>query len=501
MSDSRFLQRVAIAVAIASWGAGPAQAATLVPDVNFGGSDGWRAPYEVLTGDPVDTIVPDNNAVPSYRFLGNALVGAPTTPVNAGNLERGLAYNPTTGHLVLVSRNGAATDPTVRILDGATGVDIGSLNLGTDIITGGLFTKNMVGVADDGAIYISNLTTAAPANGNFKVYRWANESATPTVAYDGAPLAGARLGDTFDVLGSGAETRLVAGYSNGPAVAGNNSFAIFDTNDGLTYSATHVDLAVDPVAEPPVTLPTAGEFRLGITFQDSDTVLGTSTFNPVHQVNVAGANGTVTANIATEGAGLRPMDFAVVQGKPLLAIVEATPDQGTVNRARLFVYDISDPSLPLIERKVGEATALPAAPEGSPGQFVNGNSVGQVKFGAINGNVATIYAMSTNNGIQAFTLTLDLPADDNANFDGDADVDGADFLTWQANFDLQDTATLATGDANGDLDVNDADFAVWKAQFGDTGLATAAATGVPEPTASLLSLMALVGLAARRRRV
>jgi hypothetical protein len=61
---------------------------------------------------------------------------------------------------------------------------------------------------------------------------------------------------------------------------------------------------------------------------------------------------------------------------------------------------MTNPALPLAERKLGQASALPGP------QATNANSVGQVKFGAIVGNTATIYAMSTNNGIQAFELTV-----------------------------------------------------------------------------------------------
>ena len=44
----------------------------------------------------------------------------------------------------------------------------------------------------------------------------------------------------------------------------------------------------------------------------------------------------------------------------------------------------------------------------------NGNGVGAVKWGAINGITATLYATNTNNGIQAFTVTVP----DTATWDG-----------------------------------------------------------------------------------
>lgn len=70
----------------------------------------------------------------------------------------------------------------------------------------------------------------------------------------------------------------------------------------------------------------------------------------------------------------------------------------------------------------------------------------------------------------------------NADFDGDYDVDGADFLIWQRNAGAN--GTLAQGDANEDGRVNDADLAVWKAQFGTPRPQPPRAVVVPEPCAA-----------------
>ena len=88
----------------------------------------------------------------------------------------------------------------------------------------------------------------------------------------------------------------------------------------------------------------------------------------------------------------------------------------------------------------------------------------------------------------------------NADFDGDGDVDGADFLTWQRGFGTTSGANPADGDANGDGAVNAADLTAWKTQFGTGGAAGAAATAVPEPSAIGLVSLVLVGLAVRLSR-
>jgi hypothetical protein len=484
------------AAMLASVGAAAAiQAATLAPLTTFGGGDGWRAPFELLPGD-----LQEFQDAGIYPYLGNAVTN---TDVNLGNLERGLAYNSMTGHLLLVSRNNPTGDTpggSVRILDATTGADIGALERGTDVLGGGFFVINMIGVAEDGAIYVGNLslnTTTSP----LKIYRWANEAATePTVAYEGldtmAPLSGARMGDTLDVLGSGASTRLVAGYGSTPAVAGNNSFALFTTADGLSYTGSHIAVATNP--------PAPGDFRLGITFTDADTVIGKQGNVPeasgggARMVDISGTTGTLVQSILSDGQALRAMDYAVVDGRPLLVMLEATA--GQIARSRIFVYDMTDPSLPVAERKIAEGSNLPLVdPVNGPNQFANVNGTGSVKFGPVTGNSVVIYAMSTNNGIQAFTLTLDPVVADSADFDDDGDVDGNDFLVWQRGLGTTGTATPMDGDANDDGNVDAADLGVWQSQFGDTGVAATVATAIPEPAGATLLCLAALAIAGRRR--
>jgi hypothetical protein len=90
-----------------------------------------------------------------------------------------------------------------------------------------------------------------------------------------------------------------------------------------------------------------------------------------------------------------------------------------------------------------------------------------------------------------------------ADFNGDGNVDGADFLIWQRNFGLTDGATLADGDGTGDGSVGDADFAFWESRFGSITIPVPAlAAAVPEPTAAMLMVLgfAAAGVAGRRHR-
>jgi hypothetical protein len=89
----------------------------------------------------------------------------------------------------------------------------------------------------------------------------------------------------------------------------------------------------------------------------------------------------------------------------------------------------------------------------------------------------------------------------NANFNGDASVDGDDFLIWQRGLGLTGEMTIANGDADHSGTVDGADLTVWRNQFGLPPVAANAAAGVvPEPTCGSLAVVGGALLAAVRRR-
>lgn len=296
--------------------------------------------------------------------------------VTTGNTERGLSYNPTTNNVVLVARqNVGGISNNVVLIDGANGTVSGTLdNTG---LAGGTFLANMVDVAADGSIYVCNLSTSATSN--FKVYKWNDETPAvpPTVAYDN--LTGvARTGDAFAVTGGGANPVIFAAAGSNNVSASN---FVVGTVDSTNTSTAYLSVAG--------TTTTSNDYRLGLTFVDQDTLIGNqgatarlTSFDPL--------TATVDASMPLGGAARRALDYAVIGGRPVLAVIDS-------NSSTVTVFDVTDPSNPVAIVSGNNTTGALTA---------NANGTGGVAWGAISGNTATLYAMATNQGVQAFVVDL-----------------------------------------------------------------------------------------------
>jgi hypothetical protein len=103
-----------------------------------------------------------------------------------------------------------------------------------------------------------------------------------------------------------------------------------------------------------------------------------------------------------------------------------------------------------------------------------------------------LIALNLNSPLDKFQLgakEINAAAGLAGDFDGDADVAGADFLLWQRTFGATGTNLAADGSLSQTVDA--ADHAIWKSQFGrQVTIPTAAASGapIPEPTAATLAL-------------
>ena len=315
--------------------------------------------------------------------------------ITSGNTryQRGMAYNPTTGHLLIASRalidtNAATTNitPYIAVIDAATGADVGTLDLSSlSIGADSGFDINMIAVADDGSIYASDMSSKTTSTGFYNLYRWADESSPQTIVYFGDPSNSGsdgdqvnnRWGDTLVVSGTGINTKILV-CSRG------NEAALLTPTDPSLASFSAVTLLTDVPA---------GDLGYGLTFG-----LGTSnTFwakaassagNPLYLLSydpVAGTATTLHKYSTTNFPGWTGV-ISIQSSNNLLGTLEMP----LIGPANIHLYDVSNPANPpvLLDRKAWITN-----------ESNNGIFSGSVVFVGTN-----VYALNSDNGVSAYTV-------------------------------------------------------------------------------------------------
>jgi len=298
--------------------------------------------------------------------------------LNADNTDRGMAYNAVSNHVLVVTRTQGAQ---VFVLDGDTGADLWRLQTPTEVIptgasTPGGFRLNMLGVADDGVVYAANLTTGAgetDANA-LRIYRWENDgsNSVPVEVYRGAPVAGRRFGDSFDVRGSGNDTQILLGNNNSGASEPDNITVIMTTADGGLSWTPNV-----------ITTPGVDDdhFRLGVSFGSSNTFWGKVTGQPLREVQFDLATGTGTL-LQTYSNVLNNASAVTASSNLVAVLALENPDN-----VRLFELNAAGDQLSLLDQEFFATDIL------------NINGTGAADFGN-----DRLYVLDTNNGLVALKL-------------------------------------------------------------------------------------------------
>ena len=353
--------------------------------------------------------------------------------LTTNDTQRGLAWNPVTKNLILVSRtntNVVGSSTNVVVLDGLTGTVTGTLS--TTGVVGGNFAVNTAGVGDDGQVYVANLrsgATGTSATNFFKVYKWTTETSTsaPTLAFQVAvPFSqsgtnpnfatGWRFGDAFAVRGSGTATRfVVAGSSSGSSSGNlNNGNFMLGSLDGSNFNTIYRTIS-------PGSSASSNGYRLGLTWVDDDTIIGLQGGPALTTDFIASGSGqttsgaTVTAQIVTgtsanfgNNTNLRQIDYLEMAGKKYAAsIVTGTFGNGN----RVEVYDISSGTQALLVAALNNTLS-------GTGVVANGNATGAVQFAEVTQPApespwyyeTKLYAMNTNNGVQAMIFSVPEPS-------------------------------------------------------------------------------------------
>ncbi len=296
---------------------------------------------------------------------------------SSNNLTRGLTYNPVTDHVLVVSRTDSNA---IHILKADNGAVLGKLPYDADVVKGGNFPVNMIGVTDDGVIYVGNLTTAATGGHDpFKLYRWADEAASPQMVYSGDPSGGStiganprRFGDSIAVRGTGPNTQILLGTYN-------HALGLLTTEDGVNFTAA---LIATDNAWPQ-------DSRWGVAWGTGDTFWIKQRNGALRKMSLDIANRAATAVNQIDVAAAQGGPLDVDLGRNLVAIID------TATHA-LRLYDIFDPANP-IQQDTARSFPMTGA---------NLNATGAVALR--NGK---LFALESNNGILAYSLQeITLPA-------------------------------------------------------------------------------------------
>ncbi|HEX7654156.1 MAG TPA: immunoglobulin domain-containing protein [Verrucomicrobiae bacterium] len=304
------------------------------------------------------------------------------TATNNNNFERGLAYDPVSGDLLLVAQY-----PTnnVVVLNAADGTEKYFMNLSG--VTAGAAGANLVGVADDGAVYLANVTANA-ALPNYTIWRWADDgpTTTPTEMFAGDPgffgPTGLRWGDNLAIRGAGTDTQILTA----PGV--NTNFVCLFTMDPSGAFFNPNLITITNVA------PNSAFAQFGITFGPGTNTFWVKTVNqPLYLVQFDLASG-YGAVIYTASNNLVPANFRMIamdKNQKWLAGV-MTLNAQLVDNVRLYDISAYTNSGPVLADQELYATA-------NHSSFLSGAGTGATVFG---GNY--LFALDSNNGIKAFLI-------------------------------------------------------------------------------------------------
>jgi hypothetical protein len=367
---------LAIAMLVGNFCCPTAFGQTLSPMSSFG-ANGWLAPAPIVAG---------------------------TNYVTTGDNNRGLAWNPITKNLVLPTRT---TGNPVAILNGTTGAIVKLMD--TTTITGGAVAISQAGVTADGQIFVTNVQNSSNLLSFYKVYGWSSESSTSpasVVVNMNIPAASSgatiRLGDSFAVTGTGSSVRFA---SAGSTTSGTTNGFVNNSN----FLTGMIDLAATNTGTYtlfqaiPSTLTASNDYRLSLDFVDGDTLIGNQgasakvTDFVISGTGSTGSGATITSAIPLSAAQ-RGLDYAVIGGVPYLAVIDT-------NSSVVTVLDVTSPTTPVSVASLFTGTSANG----------NVNGAGQVAWGEIldlgGGNyTAQLYALNSNNGVQAMVFSVPEPS-------------------------------------------------------------------------------------------
>lgn len=300
--------------------------------------------------------------------------------LGTGGTERGLAFNPLTTNLLLVSRLSA--DPDVIVLDALTGAERHHLNTAgiPTSVAGSTLGLNTIGVDDDGAVYGAAVTVSASSPA-FYMYRWSDDSPgdPPVMIFAGDPAwavqPNLRWTDSMVVRGTGADTQILISPGSGTNVA------LLRTSSGYDFQ-TEIPPAIIAVSGVP-----SGFARHGLAWGPGTNTFWAKTSGGqlyLIQFDLETSTGTVLHAYATT---LVPGGVRGLGTDPSRKFLAGVMLDSLGDNVRL--YDVSDLEFgPVLRDQEAFAT-----------QNANMQGTAALTFGA-----NYLFALDSDNGIKAFVM-------------------------------------------------------------------------------------------------
>ncbi|QDS99893.1 beta strand repeat-containing protein [Adhaeretor mobilis] len=384
-------------------------------------------------------------------------------------------------------------------------------NAGGDFNLAGNWSDGLVPLGSDAAIW--NLGSVNGYDAQF-----GTNVATDSAIVNSDNVTYQLGGFTYSLAGINATTGLVVGQNptdnakltiaNGTLATRDGRVAAAGGSQGLLTVATGGLLQVDESllvggGQGTLQVDLGGSVQVGdvLTLTNSGRLAGSG--NVIATVdNQAGAISPGSA--AGPSAGLLSVTGSVLQGTSATLEIElggvdnsnlAIPEFDTLQVDGSLILD-GELSVSLVDLGGGEFTpsdgdmfTIATVTSGISGEF---NSFALPE-------IAGLTWLLGNNDQDLVLALTDSPAD----FAGDSEIDGADFLAWQIGFGINSGANPSDGDSDSDGDVDPDDLANWHAQYGFEVIANTPSVGaVPEPSGLvLLGTLLVVQATSVRRRV
>ncbi len=314
------------------------------------------------------------NLLPGERFY--------ITTTDGG--ERGLAYNPVTSNLLVVTH---VPTNNIVVLDPETGAERYFMNIENVPQTGAGI--NLIGVGTDGMIYTVGATpNAGSPSTPLNLIWWANDDVnTPPggFAFNGDPgqpdlgvgAANLRWGDSFAVRGSGTTAQLLLGPGSGTNVC------LFATGDGMNFTPNIITITNEVPS---------GFAQHGIAFGPGTNTFWATTLNQAFYL-VEFDLTTGTGAVIFSATNVPPGSFRFISTDPenkwLAGVMRVA--SGLPENVRL--YDIADFTNAIV---LADQELYPVANNTA---FLNGAGSGSTAFGG-----DFLFALNSNNGLMAFRI-------------------------------------------------------------------------------------------------